>query len=477
MCAQATVIASSPAAEPVRLPEPQTRGYIIHLVRNLSRNWLELEIKRIAEAGFNLILFPAYNNGWTLYPSEAARSYGMARMNPLFRSWDPLGVVTELARAAGLTVWAYARAYNFHPRYSVAEHKLLKKYPQWRQRVHPDFQGPQTRRHEMWHPCPINIEYRRYLADILVEMVAGYPVDGIMFNFQDLGIEGGPLADSPYCFCQSCREDYYATYHADLISDASGKKLERVRHWQKGQLQENFSYLRHRLIRSRRTLRIICRARPDWRGELGGEPPATSGSSLMDWPGLLASGAIEELAIDHDAEPCGPLLGARLAADYAHLGDRVLFAPILSIGDLHELRWPLEAIGRYPIPGFFAEFQSSFTEEEARFMRETYFPDMAPLPEAEPIRTAAFLLSRIRLLHEDQPVIHDLLFDVLRLLTRQMPIPNDFATLQVIEQNLHGLEQFIRRGRLRTTRIPERTMRDLGLARRFVRMACMDVRS
>jgi hypothetical protein len=98
------------------------------------------------------------------------------------------------------------------------------------------------------------------------------------------------------------------------------------------------------------------------------------------------------------------------------------------------------------------------------------------LPEREPVRAAAYLLSRVRLLHEDQPIIHDLLYDVLRLLARQLPQPSDFSTLQVIEQNLFGFEQFIRRGRL-GTRLPERTMRDLGLARRLIRMACMDVRS
>jgi hypothetical protein len=93
------------------------------------------------------------------------------------------------------------------------------------------------------------------------------------------------------------------------------------------------------------------------------------------------------------------------------------------------------------------------------------------------VRTAAFLLSRIRQSYEDQPVMYDLLYDILRLLAGQLPQPSDFHTLEVIEQNIHGLEQFIRRGRLGSMRIPESVMRDLGLARRFARMACMDVRS
>jgi hypothetical protein len=137
----------------------------------------------------------------------------------------------------------------------------------------------------------------------------------------------------------------------------------------------------------------------------------------------------------------------------------------------------MEVIGRYPTPGFLAEFHYSLSEESAQLIRNSVFADMSLLPESDPVRTAAFWLSRIRLSHEDQPVIHDLLYDLLRLLRRQLPKPNDFNALAVIEQNIHGLEQFIRRGRLGKARIPERTMRDLGLARRFVRLACMDVRS
>lgn len=476
MCAIA--IAHSPtAADSLRLPEPQTRGYIVSLLRSLSRNWLELETRRVAEAGFNLLVFPAFNNGWTLFPSEAAREAGMKRINPLFRKWNPLATACDLSLRAGLRVWAYVRPYNFHPRYSIAEHTLLRKFPHWRQQAHPAFQNARTRREEHWRPCPVNPGYRRYLAGILCEMVSAYPIEGVVFNFDNLGLFGGPLAESPFCFCAACRQNYYEAYQADLIGDAVGPRLGRVRAWQLAQIQEHFIYLRHRMIRSRRTLRVVCRAKPTWRESPDYTLPPGRGAVLMDWPALLASGAIEELAIDHDGEPLNAQIGARLAADYAYLGDRVLFLPIVAVGALEELAFPLAAIRRHPIPGLLAEFQTSFTEEDARQIRETCFPEPAPLPEADPVRTAAFLLSRIRLLHEDHPVIYDLLYDLLRLLARQLPTPTDFTILTVIEQNIHGLEQYIRRGRLGKARIPEHTLRDLGLARRFVRMACMDVRS
>ena len=255
MCAQATIIpVTAPSEAP---PEPQTRGYLINLVRNLSPTWLELEIQRVAQAGFNLILFPVYNNGWTLFPSKAARSYRYPAINPLFRKWNPLEHVTRLAQAAGLAVWGFARPYNFHPRHSLAQHKLLIKFPQYQIRSHPQSQNAQSRRLEQWLACPINPDYRRFVGDILTEMVDQYPIDGVVMNFTSLGLKSGALARSPYCFCASCREIYAAQHkNASLVDDASGENIGQVRDWQRNQLHQNLSYIRHRLIQARRTMHL-----------------------------------------------------------------------------------------------------------------------------------------------------------------------------------------------------------------------------
>ena len=142
------------AAMPVMSPEidiqvePRTRGYFMNLFRNISEQWLELEVQRIHAAGFNVILFPVYNNGWTLFPSEAMRSRGLPAINPVLKKWDPLGMLVELAGSVGISVWAFARPYDFHPRYSIAEHRLLKKYPGWRMCGHPSFQGSSLKKLE-----------------------------------------------------------------------------------------------------------------------------------------------------------------------------------------------------------------------------------------------------------------------------------------------------------------------------------------
>ena len=463
--------------ETEQMPEPQTRGYFMSLVRNLSPTRLTLEIRRVASAGFNLLVFPVYNNGWTLFPSEAVLSHHYPAINPLFRKWDPLAHAVEVARAEGMQVAGFARLHNFHPRFSLAEHKLLRAFPRWRMRAHPDHAGPSRRLHEERHACPLNHEYRRFAADLLCEAAERYPIEGILLNYTGLGLQSGPLPETPYCFCASCQRLYEDAFGASLVEDARTEMLGRVRLWQLEQAHDSLSYIRHRLARTRRTMRLTCCATPDWRDRTDYGGPLTPGSVLMDWPELLHSGLVEELVVHHDDEPCGDHFSGRVAADYAYLGDRVLFLPMVRVQRREDLKVAADLQNRLPVPGFIAEFQGILSDEDAEFIRENYFPGRAMLPESNPVMTAAFLLDRVRQAHPQQLILRDLLGDMLRLLSRQLPLPSDFELLEVVEENLMGLEQAIRRGRLKRLEHNEAMMCDLGLARRYIRLACLDVRS
>jgi hypothetical protein len=67
--------------------------------------------------------------------------------------------------------------------------------------------------------------------------------------------------------------------------------------------------------------------------------------------------------------------------------------------------------------------------------------------------------------------------DFLRLIEMQLRKGLTFEPLEVILQNLGGLQAAIRRGRLGGYVIPESTLRDISLARRILRLTCLQVRS
>lgn len=474
MCA----LADTPPAESGvihSVARPETRGVTINLSSNISPTWLGLEIERIARAGFNLLVFPVYNNGWTLYPSEAARSVGMQPINTVFRKWDPLATAVELAHVAGLTVWGFLRPYTFHPRYSIAEHKLLRRHPEWRMRAHPGHGSAETRRIESWNPCPINPDYRRYLGDLVAEATSRYPLDGLVVDFTNFPLRQGSLEAAPFCFCARCRERYYQQTNVDLLSIVGEGHLDAVRQWQTTAIHDNVLYLRYRLRRSRGGIRFVGRVRPFWREYERSRGFEGEDIPLIDWGTLLAQYGLEQLIADHDGEPCGPTLRWRLAADYAYLGDRAAFMPMLSVRDPRELSEAMAAIRRYPMSGCLVEFQKTLSDEGADWLRGEVFSNPAQPPENDLPAAAGWLLERVQDHYLHDPMLHDLMHDFLRLLVRDPILHDQFRSREVIAENILGLEQYLRRARPGVAPPPPHVMRNLALARRYIQMACLDV--
>lgn len=455
--------------------EPRTRGYFMNLFRNISEQWLELEVQRIHAAGFNMILFPVYNNGWTLFPSEAMRSRGLSAINPVLKKWDPLGMLVELAGSMGISVWAFARPYDFHPRYSIAEHRLLKKHPGWRMCGHPAFQGSSLKKLEQWHACPIHFNYRSFLGDVITEVSAAYPVSGLVINYTGLGLRGGSLEDWPFCFCDDCCRRYYEDYEGDLVAEAVLGRTDFIRNWQMEKVREQLVYIRHRISRVRPGLTFICRATPHWANRSNCRMRSDSGHVLVEWPPLLDDGILDELAIDHGNEPLDEHFSSLLASDYSYLGDRILTLPMIRLSSLVDEWRHLNSLSRFPVSGFIAEFPRPLTVEDTELLRSAYFPDPALVPESNPLGTAIFLLNRVQEQYVDTIELNDLLKDFQKILLLHLRDELGFETLLQVEENIHGLEQCLRRGRFMQQTVSESVLRDIGMARRYVRMARMDV--
>ncbi|MBI1784018.1 hypothetical protein HYR69_02635 [Candidatus Sumerlaeota bacterium] len=467
-------ILAAPAAEFV----PETRVYYMERVKGYTRENLREEITRAERAGFNVILFPVYVNGYTLFPSAEAKAAGFLAINPQYRRWDPVAEATSIAHGLGINVWGMARPYNFHPRYSTVPHRLLNRFPQWRIEVHPYYKRARLKAREAIVACPVNRGYRRYLGDILTELVVAYPIDGLVINYTGYGLRGGPVQRYPYCFCKACRTTYAEESGEDLVNNALHVEgLDRIRKWQTEMSTAAVEYLRHRIIKSRRTLRLICRVQPQWR-----DSPEETSSEMqfpycLDWNAMLETGSVEELLVDHDDETAPDLFRMRLVTDLAALHDEAFILPAVRVSQPQDLEQPIEAIRRYPVAGFLAEFVGQLSERDAEFIRENYLSQPAQSPDHSPLMAVNFFLKRIQANHRDNDLISDFMRDFLRLVETQVVKGLSFNSLQVILENLAGLQGAIRRGRLGDYHIPESTMRDIGLARKIVRLACLDVRS
>lgn len=436
------------------------------------------ELETVALAGFNVILLPVYVNGFTAYPSQAARRGRLDEIDPMYRGRDPVYEALDTAGRLGLTVWGLARPYSLAPRYGPTPQRLLKKHPDWRMRVHPTYRRTSFRHREAHMACPINPEHRRRIGDILTELVAGYSINGLVVNYTGFGLRTGPLETSPFCFCDSCAERYAAQTGGEIFSDALDPHgLARLRNWQTRAAHASLEYLRHRIIKTRRTIRLISRVAPQWRWSPEDSAVNLKPPFVMDWNSLLNTGAVEELLVDHEEEDGSQVFSARLASDLAYLHDDSLVLPSLYLRAVEDLREPVAAVRRYPVAGLLVECSRPLTRDEALRIRDTHFAEPARSPDDEPLMSVAFLLRRVQARHRDNDLINDFMRDFLRLIEMQVSRGMSFAALQLILENLAGLQTAIRRGRLGAYPIPESVHRDIGLARRIIRLACLDVRA
>lgn len=141
---------------------------------------------RLAAAGINTVFFETINAGFPIYPSRIA-----PQQNPLTLHWDPLRAAVKLAHERQIELhawmWTFAvgnKRHNILPEIRLPESypgPVLTAHPEWasldhRQRLFPGTQ-PET-----WLD-PANPEARRYLLDLITEMVTEYGVDGIHLDY------------------------------------------------------------------------------------------------------------------------------------------------------------------------------------------------------------------------------------------------------------------------------------------------------
>lgn len=173
---------------------------------------------RLAAAGITTVFFETVNAGYPIYPSRVA-----PEQNPLTREWDPLAAAVTLAHQRQMTlhawVWVFAAGNQ--------RHNQLLNLPL-------DYPGPLLARHPDWAAYdnhgnliprgqdkpfldPANPRVRRYLTELLTEIVSEYAVDGvhldyIRYPFQD------PGANRTYGYGEVARWQFQSLTGVDPIN-------------------------------------------------------------------------------------------------------------------------------------------------------------------------------------------------------------------------------------------------------------------
>ena len=172
-------------AMPVRLVESRSiwldRGTIVSCQNATGMAALFSKLKK---AGINVVYFETNNAGFTMFPSK------VSTQNPQTTSWNPLACAITEAHKRGMEIHAWFWTFNvgntFHNPIITQE---------------PDYPGPvlstrdfawalasqsgsfvPPKQHEFWID-PSGAEGRKFIKDLITEVVSNFDVDGIQLDY------------------------------------------------------------------------------------------------------------------------------------------------------------------------------------------------------------------------------------------------------------------------------------------------------
>lgn len=252
---------------------------------------LKKAIRRIHDAGINVVYFETVNAGFPIYPSK------IARQNPLTEDWDPLQVAIEEGHRLGMEihawVWVFAVGNRRH-------NPIIGKSLDWPGPILDDAGMmseamrsstggllPGGSQHEFWL-SPASPKARKFLLDLYSEIVSNYDVDGlqldyIRYPFQKPSVQMGyePIS----------RQRYYSAF-GGKIEDPDAMGEFRQRSWIAWK-----TYLVNSFVKE--TAETLKKIKPDLKLSAAVFPMARSSRIVaihQDWETWIENGWIDTLS-------------------------------------------------------------------------------------------------------------------------------------------------------------------------------------
>lgn len=145
-------------------------------------------LDRLEQAHMNGIIAIAYLNGFACYPSDIAPRQPDS-LNPDDPTFDPLGELIAAAHKRGIQVHVYLTSV-LNNRFPKVKNHALTLHPEW---ATADQTGRSLMKYskkkleklgvEGVYLDPGNLEARKYIVDIHVEVMRKYDIDGIQFDY------------------------------------------------------------------------------------------------------------------------------------------------------------------------------------------------------------------------------------------------------------------------------------------------------
>ncbi|BAZ17825.1 hypothetical protein NIES4071_97050 [Calothrix sp. NIES-4071] len=155
----------------------ETRGVWITITDSQvlsSRENIATAMEFLAQTGFNVVFPVVWSNGYTIYPSQTMREFGV-EIHPRFVGRDPLGELIESAKRFGIAVIPWFE-YGFACSYARNGGHIIAKKPQWAAR---NLSGNLLSKNNFEWMNALDTEVQDFLLSLVLEVVKKYNVQGI----------------------------------------------------------------------------------------------------------------------------------------------------------------------------------------------------------------------------------------------------------------------------------------------------------
>jgi len=449
-------------------PLPEMRVFLIEIPEDPSVENLKEQICLAGQSGFNGIQIPFVRKGFSLFSSRVARDHKIPLIRPdLKKRGEVYYTLFEAAANRDLPVLAYVNPLQVGDA-----------------RIHPS--GPVLRRHTKWGAmnkekkfspiglspndlflCVNNPEVRRFVAELLVELVESFPVSGLVLDVSAYPYQY-TAPEQAACFCDSCQKSVKDELKMDLLPipfDINNVAFRRWKKWKEERLLSFLSYVSMRVRKSRINMSVYIMIQG------GFDTMKTSSLFNEDTLRSLTSYCLITSVIAR-YPPESPRQLAKLAErDLAFSSDDALLLPLIAAENERHLTDCLLHLRPLPLFGSFVSLPSPLTGNLSEVLFRIPFTPVSLHSRADIFCSVRALIKYILCSSDLQAALNSFLRDVIHFLDEESLVTVE-KILDVVE-DFRIIEHKFQSGDLDTSFLPSETLRHICLIKKLLKTSAM----
>lgn len=159
-------------------------------IRPVERSAFEIRntVKKLKRLGINTVFLETFYHGKTIYPSKLMATYGFQPQNELFVGFDPLQIWRDECKKEKIKfhIW-FETFYIGNDNPNVNPQSILFLNPSWGNKNKKDYASiapvKVSTEHNGYFLDPVNPEVRKFLLDLLEEIIVTYRPDGVNLDY------------------------------------------------------------------------------------------------------------------------------------------------------------------------------------------------------------------------------------------------------------------------------------------------------